>query len=334
MTSFFKKSLIASSVLAVSISAHAVAKDYKLASTAPAGTIWTQHLDKWAKDVTDKSGGDLTVNGFHGGTLGNEGDLLKKTRQGRVEFMAASNAALSTLIPEMGLFAMPFMFRSYAEVDCVRDSEFGKKVTDKLNDVGLQFVSGSEVGMVHYFGDKDFSDVGELEGYKMYTYPTPQSKVAADAFGIVGVTMPFADVASALQTGLVDGGASPIIAFLAFGLYESAPHLTKVNIGHVGGSFIVNKKLWDSFSDEKKELLKNAGVPEAEARKQIRAMMDGMEKKYASKGGPVHIPTDEQVDAFFAKFEPSRQAYLEAMGGEAAKLYPEMVETLKVCRQK
>jgi TRAP-type C4-dicarboxylate transport system substrate-binding protein len=309
------------------------ARDIKAASMSPNGTLWAKMQNQWAEQVKERSKGELNLQMFPGGVLGNEADILKKTRQGRIQLASISNAVLTTIMPEISLMGIPYFFDSAEEVDCVRNSDFGKGLMDRLEKHGLKFLNGGEVGWVYLFGKADFSDPKDLDGVRMFAYPNATAKILNDAFGIVGVTMPFADVASALQTGLIDGGGSPMIAFLAFGFYETAPHVTKINILHVGGSLVANKEFWDSLSKEEQDILSSSGTDPDQVRQQVRDMIGKMEASYIKKGGPVHIPTPEQIAAHKAKFESVKDQYLEALGPDAKALYPDLVEARKVCRQ-
>jgi TRAP-type C4-dicarboxylate transport system substrate-binding protein len=94
-------------------------------------------VEKFKACLTDKSGGKLKVQGFWGNALGGDLQATQALRSGTQEMVVTSSSPLIGILPELGVFDLPFLFANEKEADSVLDGEFGKHVDAKLETVGL-----------------------------------------------------------------------------------------------------------------------------------------------------------------------------------------------------
>src|SRR5262245_61153561 len=105
-------------LLAALLSARAAAQpayEMKLATVAPADTPWSELLTRYKKQVEEKSGKRIVVKVFLGGMLGDENESVLKCKRGQVQAVGSSTGAMATLVPELNVVELPYLFRNYAE---------------------------------------------------------------------------------------------------------------------------------------------------------------------------------------------------------------------------
>ncbi len=328
-----KHILGAASAIALSIAASAAAAQtiIKVATLAPPNTPWTAHLETWKANVAEASGGEIEIQIFPSAQLGNEFEVYKQVQRGRLDSGAFSGAVISDNIPEISLMSTPFLFRDAATIDCVYDQQLGDEFAALIEDDGMKFLQWQETGWVYIYAQDDLSDVADAEGYKIRVSPTPISRMLWDSVGAAGVEIPYAEVPAALQTGLVRGGESAAISFVAFGLGKVAPHFMRTAQYHMAGAITISNRKWNSLSEEQQQILVDGLPPVQGMRDTLRATSEFLLGKYAEAGGPVHDLSEEQLAAWRAKVEPNWPAFVEGLGEGAQTMWPKVLDAKAAC---
>ena len=329
-----KKVLLgAASAVALAIVAQAAAAQtvIKVATLAPPNTPWTAHLEAWKANVAEASGGDLEIQIFPSAQLGNEFEVYRQVQRGRIDVGAFSGAVIAENIPEISLMSTPFLFRDAATIDCVYDQQLGEQFSALIEDKGMKFLQWQETGWVYIYAQDDLSDVADAEGYKIRVSPTPISRMLWNSVGAAGVEIPYAETPAALQTGLVRGGESAAISFVAFGLGKVAPHFMRTAQYHMAGAITISNRMWDSLSEEQQQILVDGLPPVQGMRDGLRGTSEYLLGKYVEAGGPVHELTDAQLDAWRAKVEPNWPAYVAELGAGAEAMWPQVLEAKTAC---
>lgn len=304
--------------------------ELKVATLAPEGTPWYTWLDKWAKAAAEASGGDLDIQIFPSGQLGNEWEVWPKVAKGRIDIGVFTAAVMAEKVPPISLMSTPFLFDSEKTIYCVYDTAMANELTSML-ETDFKVLSWAETGWVQIYAQDDLSDVAAAEGYKGRVAPQPMSKLLWSSVGANGVEIPFADTPAALQTGLVRSGEATGISYVAFGINKVAPHLMMTNHMHQAGAIMMGKAAWEKLSEAQQKALTET-MPDIN---ELRQGVIGMEKvlvgKYSDAGGPVHTLSPEQRAAWKAKVEPNWPAFVEELGPEAQALWPKVLEAKKTC---
>ncbi len=329
-----KKALLsAASAIALAIVAQAAAAQtvIKVATLAPPNTPWTAHLEAWKANVAKASGGDLEIQIFPSAQLGNEFEVFRQVQRGRIDVGAFSGAVIAENIPEVALMSTPFLFKDAATIDCVYDKQLGDEFSALIEDKGMKFLQWQETGWVYIYAQDDLSDVADAEGYKIRVSPTPISRMLWNSVGAAGVEIPYAEVPAALQTGLVRGGESAAISFVAFGLGKVAPHFMRTAQYHMAGAVTISNRKWNSLSKEQQQILVDGLPPVQGMRDGLRGTSEYLLGKYVEAGGPVHKLSDAQLAAWRAKVEPNWPAYVAELGDGAKAMWPQVLKAKTAC---
>lgn len=84
-----------------------------------------------AEEVNKATGGRITIQVFAGGQLGNERDMYEGAQMGTIDMFTASNAVLTSFIPEMAVLDQPFLFETTDEAHRVIDGTVGTLIAEK-----------------------------------------------------------------------------------------------------------------------------------------------------------------------------------------------------------
>ena len=311
---------IAAVAMATSANAALAQTVIKLATIAPANTPWTDYMESWKENVAKASNGDIEIQIFPSSQLGNEFDVYKQLKRGRIDAGLFSNEVFAEDTPELALMSTPFLFEKLSTVDCMFDGDLGDQYIKLIEAKGMKFLQWQDVGWVHVYAKDDISDVAKIEGYKARVAPAPQSRFLWSTLGANGIEIPFTDTFTALQTGQVRSAEITGISFVGLGLGKAAPHFIKTAHFHLGAALSMSNKKWDSLSVDQQKIIMDGLPPVKSIRQSLRATADFLLGEYIKGGGPVHELTAEQRAAWKAKFEPNREKFLDILGDGAKKI--------------
>src|SRR6266540_3030937 len=166
----------------------------------------------YAGDVFDAklkelSGGKLSIDQFPGAQLGQEPVMLQKMRAGDIDFVITSTANASTLAPQAGVFSLHFIFRDEGHLaKVVADpgvvTAFKQMIADSVQ--GAHALALITLGFRHIYGKTEVTKVDDIKGKKIRVQATKTEDTHFPAYGAQTVHMPFGEVYTSLQTGVVN----------------------------------------------------------------------------------------------------------------------------------
>jgi len=303
----------------------------KFALSAPAKTPWTASALELAKSIGIKTNNSVKVNVFPGSQLGNEQDVIRQVVRGRIHIGGFSNTAASLVVPEIALLAAPYLWDSVAQADCALDNHLRAVFEEKLNQKGLVLLGWSEVGLMGYASTKPLLGMDDLVGIKMRVAPTKASAITANTLGANSVVLPITEVASALQTGLVEGADLPGLAFAALGIGKVAPNWFATNHSHQVGLVVMSAKVWKKFSPEVQKQIMKAQLSPDYIRVRVRGAEKALLGKFVKEGGNL-VPLSEGDRTKMQELgAQATKELVEELGGDARDVYQQILNAKQAC---
>jgi TRAP-type C4-dicarboxylate transport system substrate-binding protein len=157
--------------------------------------------------LAEVSRGTMAIDQFPGAQLGQEPQVLQKLRTGDVDFAITSTANSATLQPEAGVFSIHFVFRSEdhlkkALADPGVSAAFKEMVNSKVE--GARILALGTMGFRNLYGKREIRNVSDISNIKVRVQATATEDTMFPAYGAQTVHMPFGEVYTALQTGIVE----------------------------------------------------------------------------------------------------------------------------------
>jgi tripartite ATP-independent transporter DctP family solute receptor len=221
-----------------------------------------------AEEVTKRSKGGLEVQ-FHGGTLlSKELEIMNAIKAGNIAMGNPAGAA-ATVFPEMGVFLVPYLVRSYDQAYRM----FNGKIGDQLD---AQFQEKYKVKVLFFYdyGFRQFwnnkrpiVEPRDLRGLRLRVQ---QAKVFGDTINGLGgnaVPLPWGEVIPAAQQGVIDGADLPIVNILALKAYEVSKYCSMTSHNYGPTANVINLQIWNGLSKDEQKLLLDVS---REAQERIR----------------------------------------------------------------
>ena len=278
--------------------------------------------DLFEKRLGELSGGKLKVDQFPGAQLGQEPVMLQKLRSGDIDFIITSTANASTVAPQAGVFSLHFIFRDEAHLaKTIADpgvvSAFKAMIEDSVQ--GAHALALITLGFRNIYGKSEVSKVDDIKGKKIRVQATKTEDTHFPAYGAQTVHMPFGEVYTSLQTGVVNFAENGVNVYLSNKHYEVAPVLNITEHEANNNMVWVSDKTWQSFSAEEKQWVETAA---AEVGKLEPPHGLKLEKESAEKLIKLGVKVNTNVDkSGFAKAAaPIQDQLAKELGPHAVKL--------------
>jgi TRAP-type transport system periplasmic protein len=241
---------------AFTFTATAQNRQFSFAYDQPKGSGYDAGADMFNTKLMELSKGTMSINKYPGAQLGTEAQTMQKVQTGDIDFVFLSTANASTAQPESGVFSIHFIFNGEDHAMKVLGDP---KVVAAMRDLYAAKITGAHMvglgsqGLRHIYGKKPVQKVADLSGIKMRVQATVTEDVTFPAYGAQVVHMPFGEVYTSLQTGVVDMAENGINNYLINKHYEPAPVLSLTEHEANNAALFISDKAWSSLSDEQKK---------------------------------------------------------------------------------
>lgn len=271
----------------------------KLGTLAPRGSKWLEAIERMKRRWKEVSDGQVTLTVYPGGVAGEESDVIRKMRVGQLQAATITNIGLGVIDRSTVALQIPMMFRSYEELDHVRE-EMGPEIARRLEDKGFVVLDWGDAGWVHFFSKVPATTPAEMKQLKMYVWTgDPQAEAAWRKAGFDVVPTATSDVLQGLQTGRLEAFAIVPLYALAQQWFGVAKHMTPVKWAPLSGATVVTKSAWDKIAPELQAKLKAIAAEESQAsRDQIRGLGQKAIDAMKERGLVVHEIDEETRKAW------------------------------------
>ena len=297
-------------------------RKFSFAYDQPHTTAYGIAADIFQAKLKELSGGKLDINQFPGAQLGQEPVVLQKLRSGDIDFAITSTANASTVAPQAGVLSLHFIFRDEEHLKKVLAN---KEITEAFRKMIAESVQGAHVmslmtmGLRNMYAKKEIKSVDDVKGMKVRVQATKTEDTHFPAYGAQTVHMPFGEVYTSLQTGVVNVAENGVNVYLANKHYEVAPVLSLTEHEANNNAVWVSQKAWDSLNAQEKQWVQAAAE---EIGKVEPAKAFALEKESATKLKKMGVLVVEKVDktGFVKAAQPIQDQLAKELGPHAVKI--------------
>jgi len=333
MTKFrqFACAVLAVGAAALAMSSNANAqKKYTFGYDQPHSTAYGIAADMFNAKLMELSKGTMGIDQFPGAQLGQEPVMLQKIRTGDIDFIITSTANAASVAPQAGVFSEHFIFRDKGHLtrvlaDPAVTKEFKAMIADSVQ--GAHVLGLMTMGMRNMYSKKEIHSVADIKGKKVRVQATMTEDTHFPAYGAQTVHMPFGEVYTSLQTGVMDIAENGVNVYMANKHYEVAPVLSITEHEANNNCIWVSDKTWNSFTPEQQKWVETAA---AEVSQKEPALALKLEEDSASKLKAMGVTINDKVDksGFMADAKPVQDKIAKELGPHAVKLL-ELVRDVK-----
>ena len=237
-------------------------------SVNPMSHPFGQGAQYMADLLEERTDGRITISFFPSSQLGGVSEMLQQVQVGALDITFSKPGTLSDMgYEEINLYELPYVFRDEDHLNNVMFSDLGQDLLDGVQENGLRMVSlayFSDGARSMFFTDKEVTTLDDMQGLRVRVQPIAVFEDLMDAFGASATPIAYAELFSALQTGVVDAAENPVTGYYENNFYEVAPYYT-FNQHTMAPTFVHMSELtWNELSNEDQELIREAAVESGE----------------------------------------------------------------------
>ncbi len=308
--------LIAASFFA----SNAYAETWKFALEEVKGSVQDAYAQEFKKRIESATDGDVTVEVYPYGTLGQSEDLTELTANGIIQFTNASPGIFGSFVPEMQVFSIPYLLS--------QDNEVNKKVLSssptiydtlggKLEQKNLKLLTMYPEGEMVWTTNREIRSPEDFDNFKMRVMASPMLVEAYKSFGADPTPLPYSEVYGALQLKMIDGQVNPVFAIEEMKFYEVSDYMIWAGQQQFTTTVITNNNWFNTLSAERQQQVEKviAGMNDFIFDKQAEFNQARLEQIKQAKPEMQMIQLDHAERAAFKQASMTmRDKYVELTG--------------------
>jgi len=338
----FKRLALAAAAAAVLASAPAFAqKTMRIAHLNP-DSPFESHSGAMAavfKNLVETgTNGSVKVQLFPNGQLGKDNEVIQQVRDGVVESVISSSGGVASHYKMVGVFDLPFAFPNITVANRVLDvkSDFGKKFSADLQaKTGLKVLGLLDSGGFFAISNskRPIKTAADMAGLRIRTMTLPTHEAIIRSLGGQPTALPWAEVYTALQTGVADGQMNPV-PIIAFAKFDEVQKFLSIT-NHVLTPYFwfVNAKFYDSLTPEERKVVEQAAETAVEAGRGISRIIEASTEKgipKLAKKMKVNTVSPAEIKKFATSSQPAvRKIIEEQLGAEGTAMLNAMLADIE-----
>jgi len=258
--------------------------------------------------LEEKSGGTIRVVVYPSQQLGSERELLELLQIGSLAMAKVSAAVLEGFVPEYQVFSLPYLFRDDTHRFKVLEGPIGQEL----------LLAGERVllrGLCYYdAGSRSFYTVtrpiytpDDLRGLKIRTLESPTQIQMVNLMGASATPIPWGEVFTALQQGIVDGAENNPPSFYLSHHYEVARFYTLDEHTSIPDVLLISLHVWNRLTPQQRQWVQEAAMESAQYQKQLWKESTEEALQAVQEAGVEIIYPDKQP--FVEKVQPIYEQY-------------------------
>jgi tripartite ATP-independent transporter DctP family solute receptor len=207
----------------------------------------------FAEEVAKRTAGRFTIQQFPDGTLGGDAELLKGVQLGSIDIGISTGLGLPSVLPEISVLNIPFLFRDISHAHAVLDGPVGDTFRQRFAAKDLIMLGWAESGMRHLTNSKRaIVTPNDLKGLKVRVPPSDVLLKGFQALGAEAASLPLPQLFEALRAGKFDGEENPIATIQAAKFNQVQKFLTLSAHAYDPAVFLMAPDASDELSPEDK----------------------------------------------------------------------------------
>jgi tripartite ATP-independent transporter DctP family solute receptor len=267
-------------------------------------------LERFADLVEERSDGQITMELFPNGVLGDEVEVLEQVQAGGVDITKVSAASLENFSPQYAVFSLPYVFADEEHFFASMESDAVAELFDETADDGFVGLTWYDSGARSFYtADTPIMHPDDLQGLRIRVMDSQTQIEMMDALGGAPTPMPYGEIYTALQSGVVDGAESNPTALTTGKHGEVAKAFSFDEHARIPDIVVISSDLWDELTEDQRELLREAALESTEYQKEVwaEAVEEAIEEA-EEMGVEFHYPDQEP---FYEAVQSLHEQYRE-----------------------
>jgi len=268
----------------------------------------------------------IKVEIYAAGVLGKEREAMEQVQQGVIQSYIASGTGIAQFYKPYDVTNLPFALNSYAVAYEVFDGPFGQEMAEDIRKkTGFKVLGFGESGGFFQISNskRPIKSPADMKGLKIRTMSIPLHMGVIESLGGAPTPIAWAEVYTALQTGVVDGQMNPIPIINTAKFYEVQKYITLTNHLYAPYVWVLTDKWYQALAQAEKEIILDAAKTALMAGRGLNRIIESSDKglPVIAKKMEVYTPTPEEFAQFRKLSVEGAQKIISEKLGEEGKVW-------------
>ena len=245
----------------------------KMGTLAPDGVGWAALIkDMINPGILKVTNGQLVLDWYYGGTMGDDQDILAKMRNGQLQGGGFTGQGLVMACPEMALMELPFLFENYDEVEYIY-SKFRSRINQWFEKRGYHFIVLAEQDFDQIYSTKrEMKTPDDFKNSRVLTWYGPLEERTLKALGASPLPIRVPEIAASIRTGVCDVFISPALWAVGTQMYTVMKYINPIHIRYSPAAGLISLTTWKLIPKEYQIAIDNFAISvEKDFRQKVRA---------------------------------------------------------------
>jgi tripartite ATP-independent transporter DctP family solute receptor len=272
------------------------------------GSLLDRANTRFSQLVTERTGGEITVDFISGEQLGTDINVIEQMMQGSVHLYGDVLDWYANWVQDFNVLNWGFTFEDNDHMQAFLESETYAELVEQLRDEqGIRVLAAAPTQPRVLFAKNPVQSPDDLQGLKMRVPEIRTYLLLWETLGTEPSRLAWGEVYLGLQTGTIEAAEGPVSAAFAAKMHEPAPHVVRTD--HLVSTYhiTINEDTFQSLSSEQQEILVSTAEEVTQwAREQAESETEEIIAQMDEEGATIH-----QVDT--APFADKALAGVEEM---------------------
>jgi tripartite ATP-independent transporter DctP family solute receptor len=233
---------------------------FKASDVHPLGYPTVEAIVRMGKKLEQATNGRLSIQMYPSMQLGGEKEMIEQAQVGALQIARISVGPVGTVVDDLNVFNLPFVFRDTKHMEKVIDGEIGQEMLEKISSspqtklIGLGWMNAGSRNV--YNSKHPVKSLDDLKGLKIRMMGNPIFVDTMNALGGNGIAMGFDQLYNAMQTGVVDGAENNPPTYVTGNHFQVAKYFSMTEHLIIPEIFVFSRRTWDTLSKDDQALIK------------------------------------------------------------------------------
>jgi tripartite ATP-independent transporter DctP family solute receptor len=242
-------------------------------------------MDRFAELVGQRTNNRIRMRTYHSAQLGQQDEAIQQMRLGSIDFANFNLSPFNNLAPSTQVVTLPFLFRDVAHMQRAIDGIAGEEIARDLEGIGIIALAWYDAGARSIYTTRAVRTPADLRGMKIRVQTSDLWIDLMRALGANPTPLPFGEVFTSLQSGVIDGAENNWPSYESTRHFEVARFYSTTEHSNVPEVLAVSRQRWQRLNEQERNILRDAARESATFQRQIWAERERASRQTVERAG-------------------------------------------------
>ncbi|WP_431283349.1 TRAP transporter substrate-binding protein [Humitalea sp. 24SJ18S-53] len=252
-------------------------------------------MDRFGELVAQRTNNRIRLRTYHSATLGQQDEAIQQMRLGAIDFGNFNLSPFNNLAPSTNVVTLPFLFRDVGHSHRVMAGVGGEEIARDLDGIGIIALAWYDAGARSMYTRRPVRVPADLQGMKIRVQTSDLWIDIMRALGANATPLPFGEVFTSLQSGVIDGAENNWPSYESTRHFEVARFYTTTEHSNVPEVLAVSRQRWARLSDADKAIVRQAALDSATYQRELWAARETESRARVTAAGVTVIEITDRT---------------------------------------